>query len=106
MSEAQKGKTPYNKGKRGLLYTVNNGKITKMIPCVELNNYLNDGWIRGRIKGQYKLSASTRLKISAATKGKKNQILVKLLKADHHGIKGNIISNQILCIIIEHCKNL
>ena len=80
MSEAQKGKTPYNKGKRGLLYTVNNGKITKMIPCSELNNYLSNGWIRGRIKGQYKLSASTRLKISSSTKGKKKPNISKALK--------------------------
>ena len=80
MSEARKGKTPYNKGKRGLLYTVNNGKITKMIPCAELNNYLSNGWTRGRIKGQYKLSASTRLKISAATKGKKKPNTSKALK--------------------------
>lgn len=88
MSEAQKGKTPYNKGKRGLLYTVNNGKITKMIPCAELNNYLNDGWVRGRIKGQYKLSASTRLKISAATKGKKKPNTSKALKGRPSWNKG------------------
>lgn len=88
MSEAQKGKTPYNKGKRGLLYTVNNGKITKMIPCAELNNYLNDGWVRGRIKGQYKLSASTRLKISAATKSKKKPNTSKALKGRPSWNKG------------------
>ena len=47
MSEAQKGKIPYNKGKRGLLYTVNNGKITKMIPCSELNKLLKQ-WLDTR----------------------------------------------------------
>lgn len=88
MSEAQKGKIPYNKGKRGLLYAVNNGKITKMIPCAELNNYLSNGWIRGRIKGQYKLSASTRLKISAATKGKKKPNTSKALKGRSTWNKG------------------
>ena len=59
-----------------------------MIPCAELNNYLNDGWVRGRIKGQYKLSASTRLKISAATKGKKKPNTSKALKGRPSWNKG------------------
>ena len=80
MSEGQKGKIPYNKGKCGLLYAVNNGTITKMIPCAELNTYIDNGWVRGRIKGQYRLSAKTRLKISNANKGKKKPNVSKALK--------------------------
>ena len=58
-----------------------------MIPCAELNNYLSNGWIRGRIKG-YKLSANTRLKISAATKGKKKPNTSKALKGRSPWNKG------------------
>lgn len=83
ISESCRGKT----GNTAILgrVAINNGVHIKYVYLEELNSYLNNGWIRGRLpmsdevkakiskssKGK-KVSKETRIKMSASLKGKKS----------------------------------
>ncbi len=105
VKQSEEHRLKNSESKKGMIYIHKNGKAKKVYP-EKLDNFLNDGWVRGKLP----MSEETKNKISESNKGntvinnKVVQKVIKLIELEKY-IQEGWIHGQ-LTRSKEHCEKL